>query len=145
MATLARSAHQQFPHETLVPLSLALALVELGRVDEARNELSRWPAARHPDALSGARAVGAWAYLSDLAWAMPNAEQAPLLLALLHPYAGRHLTLAVVGASLGSTYRGLGQVAALLERWDDELAAFGWIAPRPDGAVLEESERSAAL
>ena len=125
MAALARRAQQQFPHETLVPLSLALALVELGRADEARHELRRWPAAQHPDTLSGTRAVAAWAYLSDLAWAMSDPEQAPLLLALLHPYAGRHLTLAVVGASLGSTYRSLGQVAALLERWEEADEHFG--------------------
>lgn len=141
MEALARSAHQQFPHETLVPLSMALALVELGRADEARHELSRWPAAQHPDTLSGTRAVAAWAYLADLAWALSDSEHPPLLLMLLRPYAGRHLTLAVVGASLGSTHRSLGQVAALLERWDEadehfrsahamheELGAPAWLA-----------------
>ena len=141
MQAVARSAHQQFPHETLVPLSLALALIELGCVDEARHELSRWPAAQNPDTLSGTRAVPAWAYLTDVAWAMSDAGHAPLLLGLLRPHAGRHLTLAVAGASQGSTYRSLGQLAGLLERWDEaeehfrsahamheRLGAHAWLA-----------------
>ena len=124
MEALARRARQQFPHEFLVPLALAVALTELGRADEARQELSRSAATREPDMLSGTRGVAAWTYLTDVAWATGHVEQARLLEALLRPHAGRHVTLAVVGASLGSTDRSLGRLAALQGRWEEADAWF---------------------
>ncbi|MDQ4132899.1 MAG: AAA family ATPase [Actinomycetota bacterium] len=124
MRTLALSAQQQFPHEFLVPLALALAFAGLGRAAEASQELSRLPAARLPGSLSGSRAVAAWAYLADVAWVMDDAGPAAELWKLLAPHAGRHVTLAVAGASVGSTDLYLGRVAALLGRWQDAAVCF---------------------
>ncbi|MDQ4134189.1 MAG: hypothetical protein M3179_13540, partial [Actinomycetota bacterium] len=103
----------------------AHALAESGRRHEAQEELAEpFPVARLVETLSGNRRVNCAADLAELYWVLDDAEPASLLYELLSPYPERHLVQDVAVRSLGSSSRHLGQLAALLGRWEEADAHF---------------------
>ena len=62
--------------------------------------------------------------IGEVAAALGDTRRAALLYNLLHPFAGRLLTIAYNVACLGSTHHWLGLLAGTLKRWDNAVAHF---------------------
>ncbi len=104
--------------------ALALARAELGRLDEAQAALDQWAADRFADfEYRLDKAVGLFV-LGELMARVARPDGAADLYRLLAPYAGTCPIAGATAACVGSMDRSLGQVAAVLERWDEAEAHF---------------------
>lgn len=98
---------------------LAALLVELGRLEEARQEFE----ALVGEGFAGLPAGSTWdlcvSLLAEVCVALGDTERAPWFLELLRPAEGKFLTFLGCAAGLGPTDRLLGMLASMADRPDD--------------------------
>jgi DNA-binding CsgD family transcriptional regulator len=103
---------------------LALILVELGRLEEARVEFERLA----QDDFASIAPDGRWhfcmVYLSEVCAALGDAARAATLYRMLQPYTGRNLILGGGLACSGASDRHLGLLSATMSRWQDAIGHF---------------------
>ena len=125
MAALTRDACEVLPREYAHPrILLGIALAEAGHRDEARLELDRilaedswsWYRRVHRESSAG--------HLAELCWLIGEPGPAAALVDALQPFAGGHLVWGIMGYSLGSVDRYLGQLFSLQGRFQDAEAHF---------------------
>jgi tetratricopeptide (TPR) repeat protein len=95
--------------------ALALLLVELGRVDEAREEFS---ALAGEDMPRDANWLIGVTLLAEVCGALGDGERAAPLYALLEPYAGRNVVVGRAATCNGAASRLLGTLAAAMREWE---------------------------
>ena len=115
--------------------ALALLLVELGRVDEAREEFS---ALAGEDMPRDANWLIGVTLLAEVCGALGDGERAEPLYALLEPYAGRNVVVGRAATCNGAASRLLGTLAAAMREWElaeghfiDALAMHERMGARP--------------
>ena len=103
---------------------LALVYAELGMLDEARGVFDELAANQFSEFTGGELWMAQAAYLTDVCAYLRDAERAEILYGQLLPYAD--LTVIVGGAIVcyGAVGRYLGELASLLERWDEAEEHF---------------------
>jgi tetratricopeptide (TPR) repeat protein len=103
---------------------LALIYADLDELELARAELERLAA----DAFAGIPRDSLWqtcvCYLAEVCDRLQDAERAQILHQLLLPYADLTVVVGSATVCLGATARFLGQLAAVLGRWDLAEAHF---------------------
>jgi DNA-binding SARP family transcriptional activator len=115
--------------------ALALLLIELGRVDEAREEFS---ALAGEDMPRDANWLIGVTLLAEVCGALGDGERAEPLYALLEPYAGRNVVVGRAATCNGAASRLLGTLAAAMRAWElaeehfiDALAMHERMGARP--------------
>jgi DNA-binding SARP family transcriptional activator len=103
---------------------LALLLVELGRMDEARAEFDALAAVGFESLPRDANWLIGVTLLAEVCGALRDGERAPALYALLEPYAGRNVVVGRAATCNGSASRLLGILAATMRRWDEAERHF---------------------
>jgi class 3 adenylate cyclase/tetratricopeptide (TPR) repeat protein len=98
-------------------------LVELGRQEEARAEMSRLRADGF-ESVARDFSVPSLVYLTDACWALGDAESAALLYDALRPLEGRMVQIGQLTACYGSADRYLGMLAAVRRDWETAEAHF---------------------
>lgn len=97
---------------------LAVLYVELGRLDEARDEFERLAAREFADLPRDGRWTMCMAYLAEVCAALDDAGRAASLYRLLLPYSGRVLLLGGGVVCAGSASRHLGLLATTMADWE---------------------------
>jgi tetratricopeptide (TPR) repeat protein len=104
--------------------ALALLLVELGRVDEARAAFERLAGAGFETLPRDANWLIAVTLLAEVCGALGDAARAEQLYTLLRPYAGRNVVVGRAATCNGSACRLLGILAATMGRWEQAEGHF---------------------
>src|SRR5262249_48786023 len=102
----------------------ALVHAELGARDLAREELERLAAHDFDDLRRDTEWLLSVVYLADVCAFLGDAARAARLYALLRPLAGRAFVLGNAFGCMGAIDRNLGQLAAVMGRWDDGVRHF---------------------
>lgn len=104
--------------------SLCFTLAEIGRDDDVRQILDRYP----PSELRSIAQDGFWAVVMSLfalaCHHVGDRERAEVIYELLLPYADRSAVAGAGIASMGSVSAYLGVLASIMERWTQALAHF---------------------
>jgi DNA-binding SARP family transcriptional activator/tetratricopeptide (TPR) repeat protein len=116
--------------------ALALLLVELGRMDEARAEFETLAVGGFDDLPRDANWLIGVTLLAEVCGALGDGARAEALYALLEPYAGRNVVVGRAATCNGAASRLLGILAAAMRAW--ELAEGHFIS------ALEMHERMGA-
>ena len=103
---------------------LAVLYCELGLADEARDTFEKLAATDFTGIPRDGVWLGVIAYLAETCVWLGDEARAPILYALLAPYAERNIVFGAHVACLGAAARLLGMLAATLERWDDAERHF---------------------
>jgi DNA-binding CsgD family transcriptional regulator/tetratricopeptide (TPR) repeat protein len=146
---------ERYPVILSLRCRLAALQAELGRDDEARQELERLAS---PDPSYGSRGAAFSQLPDDVNWLpcivflaracvrLADGARAAVLYDLLRPYAGRNVVTGTGIASLGPTDRWLGELAAALGRWevaarhfDDALDLATRMGARPQVAAIQHA------
>ena len=98
--------------------ALALLLVELGRMDEARAEFESLAAADFDDLPRDANWLIGVTLLAEVCGALGDGARAEALYALLEPYAGRNVVVGRAATCNGAASRLLGILAAAMRSWE---------------------------
>jgi DNA-binding SARP family transcriptional activator len=98
--------------------ALALLLVELGRMDEARSEFEALAAADFDDLPRDANWLIGVTLLAEVCGALGDGERAAALYELLEPYAGRNVVVGRAATCNGAASRLLGILAAAMRSWE---------------------------
>ena len=106
--------------------ALALLLVELGRMDEARAEFETLAAAGFDDLPRDANWLIGVTLLAEVCGALGDGARAEALYAQLEPYAGRNVVVGRAATCNGAASRLLGILAAAMRAW--ELAESHFIS-----------------
>jgi class 3 adenylate cyclase len=114
----------QFPAAWVWRVALASAYCDLGRAEEARALYDELVAADPGSLPRDSSWLPGIVMLAEVSWNLNDAAGAARLYDLLLPYAGRNVVVGVSANCYGDTSRFLGQLAAVLERWDDAVAHF---------------------
>ncbi len=104
--------------------ALALLLVELGRLDEARQEFEALGSGGFADLPRDANWLIAVTLLAEVCGALGDGARAGELYALLEPYAGRNVVVGRAATCNGSASRLLGILAAARRDWDTAEGHF---------------------
>lgn len=107
-------------HAHAIKALLAIALISLGRLDEAKAELAALGAARFEDLPHDFTRVGALTGLADAVARVGDRALATALQPLLAPYA-THNAMVGTAACLGAVSRYVGRLALLLGREDEAV------------------------
>jgi tetratricopeptide (TPR) repeat protein len=99
--------------------ALALAFVESGRIEEARQELTALATDGFALIPRDASWMPAVAGIVEVCVQLRDRDSGRTLYAMLRPYAHRSVMIGAGSASWGSVKRLLGRLAMLLERWDE--------------------------
>jgi class 3 adenylate cyclase/tetratricopeptide (TPR) repeat protein len=105
-------------------VALGLLYAELGRIDEAREELRKVAAQDFADLTEDYNLPAALTQLADLVSSVGDAERAGQLYDRLLPHDGRVAMQGATADSNGAVARYLGLLAATLGRWDDAERHF---------------------
>jgi hypothetical protein len=95
--------------------ALALLLIELGRIDEARTEFETLAADELPRDANWLIGV---TLLAEVCGALGDGARAEGLYALLEPYAGRNVVVGRAATCNGAASRLLGILAAAMREWE---------------------------
>jgi hypothetical protein len=95
--------------------ALALLLIELGRVDEARAEFEALAGEEMPRDANWLIGV---TLLAEVCGALGDGERAAPLYSLLEPYAGRNVVVGRAATCNGAAARLLGTLAAAIRSWE---------------------------
>lgn len=119
-----RSRVGQYPDVPVFRSFGALLHLYLGREEQARNDLEHLAVNNFTDLPRNWTMPTVLMRMAEVAAALGDTRRAALLYNLLHPFAGRLLTLAYNVVCLGSTAHWLGLLAGTLRRWDAAAAHF---------------------
>ncbi len=119
-----RSQADEYPDVPIYRGGVAWLHLHMRREEEAREELERLAANDFVDLPRNWTMPVVLMQLSEVAAAFGETRLAALLYNLLHPFAGRLLTIAYNIACLGSTRHWLGLLAGTLREWDNAIAHF---------------------
>ncbi len=119
-----RSFVDQYPTLLNWRAGLALFCCELGRVEDARQELERLAAHDFADLPRDSNWINTLTLLAETCAALGDTRRAATLYALLLPCARRTMVIGYVSGCWGSVARWLGVLATTLSRWDEAVAHF---------------------
>jgi tetratricopeptide (TPR) repeat protein len=123
METLFRQAGEQSPNVAVYAAGLALIFTECDRLDDGREVFDRIAAHPFADIDEDFLWMATMVCLADVCTALNDANRAEALYTLLLPHARLNVAIAFV-LSAGSASRSLGQLASVLERWEDAERHF---------------------
>jgi hypothetical protein len=104
--------------------AIALARAELGRRDEAAEMLDELAADDFGAVQWGIGKPVALGVLAELIARLDDDARADRILQMLTPYAGSLIIAGSIACCIGAADRGLGQLAAVLERWPEAESHF---------------------
>jgi len=118
-----REAAEGSPSVATYRAALAYLYADLGMLDESRDQFERLAARNFSDIPQDFLWMITMSTLTDTCAALGDAERAEQLYSLLLPYASLSATVAHV-LSVGSVSLSLGQLATVLQRWQDAERHF---------------------